>query len=74
MRKLKIIIGTVASGEPLKAGSLADVPGDISAVDADVLVRMGRAEWQEEPEKPAEPLAPVANKPRKKSTRKSRSK
>ncbi len=53
MQRIKIKSGSIASGEPLKTGQVAEVPREVSAADAALLIRMGRAEWLSCSDEPA---------------------
>jgi hypothetical protein len=44
MEAIRILSSCLASGKYYEAGQIALIPGDISLLDADLLVRMGRAE------------------------------
>lgn len=44
MDAIKVLRGCGASGASLTAGTVYAVPGDVSAADAAILVRMGKAE------------------------------
>lgn len=68
--RIKIKTSTMASGTPLNAGQVADVPDEVSAADAAILIGMGRA-VSLSCTKPAA-LAPSEAKP--KTTRKPRRK
>lgn len=44
MDAIKVLRGCRASGKGLAAGTVYAVPGEVSAADAGILVRMGKAE------------------------------
>ena len=52
MEAIRILRGCGASGQPMEAGRVYSVPGEVSEADAAILVRMGKAEAAEKP-KPA---------------------
>lgn len=54
MQAIRVITGCAASGVHLEAGRVYAVPSEVSAEDAAVLVRMGRAQ-EAQPERRPRP-------------------
>ena len=63
MDAIKVLRGCGASGASLTAGTVYAVPGEVSAADAAILVRLGKASPAEVPTA-AEP-APEVARPRR---------
>lgn len=53
MAAIRILRGCFVAGQPMLTGNTYRVPNDLSDRDANSIVRMGKAEFIDEPEAPA---------------------